>query len=113
MSKKHLAVCGLECTKCPAYIATLNNDDNLRQEIAAKWKVQFNADVKPCDVNCVGCLGDGVKIPHCQECGPRLCAVSKKVANCSACQEFHDCKTRKNFEKFCGMNMEDNFKNNK
>ncbi|MEG1806496.1 MAG: DUF3795 domain-containing protein, partial [Clostridia bacterium] len=28
--KKMIAYCGLDCEKCDAYIATINNDDALR-----------------------------------------------------------------------------------
>ena len=35
---KHLiAYCGLDCQKCEAHIATINNDDELRREVASKW----------------------------------------------------------------------------
>ena len=31
---KMIAHCGLDCTKCDAYIATINNDDELRESVA-------------------------------------------------------------------------------
>ena len=31
---KLIACCGLDCRKCDAYIATMNNDDNLRKKTA-------------------------------------------------------------------------------
>lgn len=34
---KFIAYCGLDCSTCEARIATINNDDNLRNEVAKKW----------------------------------------------------------------------------
>ena len=34
--KKLIAYCGLDCEKCDARIATINNDDNLRRETSRK-----------------------------------------------------------------------------
>ena len=32
-----IAYCGLDCEKCEARIATMNNDDALRQKVAKEW----------------------------------------------------------------------------
>ena len=34
---KLIAYCGLNCDTCEARIATINNDDNLREKVAKKW----------------------------------------------------------------------------
>ena len=34
-----IAYCGLDCEKCEARIATMNNDDALRQKVAKEWSV--------------------------------------------------------------------------
>ena len=34
---RYIAYCGLDCEKCEARIATINNDNNLRKEVAKKW----------------------------------------------------------------------------
>ena len=34
-----IAYCGLDCEKCEARIATMNNDDELRQNVAKEWSV--------------------------------------------------------------------------
>ncbi|HPV87171.1 MAG TPA: DUF3795 domain-containing protein, partial [Caldisericia bacterium] len=66
------ARCGLDCSKCDAYIATKNNDTKLRAEIARKWKVEFGFDAKPEDINCVGCSLEGAHVGYCNECKVRL-----------------------------------------
>jgi len=32
-----IAYCGLDCEKCDAHIATVNNDDALREKTAKLW----------------------------------------------------------------------------
>ena len=34
-----IAYCGLNCEKCEARIATINNDNDLRQKEARHWSV--------------------------------------------------------------------------
>ena len=81
--------CGLDCAICEAYLATRDNDDNARREIAEKWRTLYhNPKVKPVDINCLGCNSSGPYYQHCSECGVRQCAVSKKVDNCGRCGEY-------------------------
>ena len=40
--KQLIACCGLDCENCDARIATINNDDKLREETAQKWSVMNN-----------------------------------------------------------------------
>ena len=35
--KKLIACCGLDCEKCQARKATINNDDELRKKVAEEW----------------------------------------------------------------------------
>lgn len=111
---KLLAACGLDCSSCPAHIAYLTNDDDLRIATAKKWQEQFaecGQVFKPEDVNCVGCNAkNGVHIGHCGECAIRLCALNEKqIANCFVCQEFSDCQKRKDFEAQTGLDINTNF----
>ena len=34
---QYIACCGLNCETCEARIATVNNDDTLREKVAALW----------------------------------------------------------------------------
>lgn len=113
---KLLAVCGLDCAKCPAYIATKTNDDKLRAETVIKWNEQFaaaGANFKLQDINCVGCnVAEGAHIGHCAECAVRLCAHKRCHKKCIDCAEFSNCATRKDFEGQSGLNIDENFRTN-
>ncbi len=37
-----IACCGLNCSKCKAYLATQEDNDVKRAEVAKKWSVQYS-----------------------------------------------------------------------
>ena len=84
-----IAYCGLECTKCPAFIAKKENNDELRKKTAEQWSKQFNQTFAPEDMNCDGCLSiDGEHIQYCSVCEIRTCGIEKKVQNCAYCDDY-------------------------
>ena len=42
MMKQLIACCGLDCENCDARIATVTNDDALREKTAKAWSVMNN-----------------------------------------------------------------------
>ena len=94
-----IGFCGIKCNECKGYIATKNNDDILRKEIAEEWSKQFGSDIKPEDVNCDGCISvDGRHIGYCNICEIRKCGLENKVKNCAYCDEY-TCEKLDNFHK--------------
>ncbi len=92
-----IAFCGINCHECGAFIATKNNDDEKRAEVARVWSKQYNSDIKPEDINCNGCqTEDGVVFSYCQVCDLRKCGEEKGVTNCAHCSEYA-CTKLKNF----------------
>ena len=64
--KQLIACCGLDCESCDARIATVKNDDELREKTAQKWSAMNNApEITAATINCVGCHADGVKFAYC------------------------------------------------
>jgi hypothetical protein len=97
--EKMISYCGLDCNGCPAYIATAHDDDELRRKTAEQWCKDYGADIKPEDVNCVGCVPTtGQHIGHWDECEMRKCGQEKAVENCAYCDEFACEKLTKFFE---------------
>ncbi|MEG1394530.1 MAG: DUF3795 domain-containing protein [Clostridia bacterium] len=91
---KMIAYCGLDCEKCDAYIATINNDNALREKTAKLWAELNNAPITAAMINCLGCRGDGIKTPFCESmCGVRQCALKKGVKTCGECEKMKDCET--------------------
>jgi hypothetical protein len=84
-----VSVCGLLCNECGAFLATRNDDDEKRAEVARLWSKQYNADLKPEDINCSGCISDSEPIfGHCRVCEIRKCGKEKDVVNCAYCDQY-------------------------
>lgn len=83
-----IAYCGLDCSKCDAYLATREDSDAQRQATARKWSEMYQADIKPGQINCDGCKADGTRFFHCDNCDIRQCCISKGVDHCAACEEY-------------------------
>lgn len=93
---KMIAYCGLDCTKCDAYIATANDDNALRENTARLWAEANNAPITPEMINCMGCRVDGVKTPYCDSmCEVRQCAMRKSVDSCAHCADMDGCEILK------------------
>ena len=91
---KMIAYCGLDCAKCEARIATINNDDNLREKVAELWSKLNGILITKDMINCEGCRMDGVKTPFCDSlCEIRKCAMNHNYETCGDCRELNSCKT--------------------
>lgn len=88
-----IACCGLNCAQCDARIATVNNDDKLREKTAKKWAKMNNApQITPETINCMGCRAAGVKFAFCDYmCEIRKCVVAKDYNTCGDCAEMETC----------------------
>jgi hypothetical protein len=92
-----IACCGVDCSKCEGYIATHEDDDQKRAEVAEKWSVQYHSDIKPEHINCNGCKSTGAKFFFTENiCEIRKCNMKKSTANCAECAEYK-CKKLEDF----------------
>lgn len=90
--KNRIAYCGLDCEKCDAYIATLNDDQDLRKKTAKLWSELNNVPILPEHINCQGCRENGIKTVFCDSfCGIRQCALKKTVITCGDCTDIKKC----------------------
>ena len=83
-----LAPCGLDCSQCDCYIATINNDLALKTKLADQAREHQGMDIKPEDLNCVGCIMEGAHISYVDDCKIRACVLSRKLANCAYCVDY-------------------------
>ena len=94
-----ISFCGLLCNECGAFIATRDDDDEKRAEVAEQWSNGYNADIKPEDINCDGCLSGSERLfNHCKVCVIRKCGKEKSIANCAYCDEYACEKLEKIFQ---------------
>lgn len=93
-----IASCGLDCSKCDAYLATQENDEIKREAVAKKWSQMYRAEIRAEQINCDGCKSNGAKFFHCNDCDIRECCLEKGVENCAACKDYI-CETLSGFIK--------------
>lgn len=94
--KDFIGYCGLDCEKCEARLATINNDDALREKVAKEWGEMNNMEFQKEWINCEGCRIDGIKAMFCDSiCEIRQCALKKQYETCKDCSEMRDCKKLK------------------
>ncbi|MDR1756365.1 MAG: DUF3795 domain-containing protein [Culturomica sp.] len=92
--KELIACCGLDCENCDARIATVRNDDALREETARKWSAMNNVpEITAETINCMGCRTGGVKFAFCSDlCEIRKCVQGKGFDTCGDCEELEECR---------------------
>ena len=88
MSNPTHAFCGLDCSQCPAYIATQSNDIPKLTSLAAEW---FDGSTDYTIILCDGCrsnLDDSHIMKWCSECPTRNCAMNRGLENCAYCDDY-------------------------
>ena len=87
-----IAFCGLDCSACEAYKATVADDDNLREKVAKEWSELNHVTITPDMINCAGCRADGPKTVFCASlCQIRQCALKKGFSTCGDCEVMDRC----------------------
>lgn len=90
----YLAICGLNCKTCEARLATVHNDDALREKVAKEWSALNGVTIMPEMINCDGCRVAGAKTVFCDSlCPIRQCALGKQIGTCGDCAEKAACGT--------------------
>ncbi|MCI1666278.1 MAG: DUF3795 domain-containing protein [Atopobiaceae bacterium] len=92
--KETVGCCGLDCERCDAYVATVNDDDALREKTAELWSEMNHASITKSMIDCLGCRADGPKTPYCESlCEIRKCVRRKGFDTCGDCDELEGCET--------------------
>jgi hypothetical protein len=84
---KVIAMCGLICDDCIAFIATQKDDDELRRKVVEAWSTE-DEKLKLEDIDCDGCIVGKRLHSFCAICDVRLCGLQRNVENCAHCNEF-------------------------
>lgn len=87
--KKRIACCGVDCAACDAFIATRDDNEELRRATAARWSRQLGVPVAPDYINCDGCQQTGGRhLEYCSICGIRNCCLEKQIDTCAQCDRY-------------------------
>lgn len=82
-----IAMCGLVCNDCIAFIATQKNDAKLRERVVEAWSTEKER-LRLEDVDCDGCKAGGRLYMFCKVCNVRKCGLQRGIGNCGYCNEF-------------------------
>lgn len=82
------AACGIDCSECDTYKATIANDDVYREQTAQRMREQFKIEIQAGDINCLGCMAEGPHIGYCAICKIRTCVRHRGIDNCAFCEDY-------------------------
>jgi hypothetical protein len=89
MKEKIIAYCGLDCAKCPAFLASERLSMEERKKVAEQWSKEFNFQFTANDIDCVGCTQkQGKQVGHCAVCEIRLCGLKRELQTCAGCPDY-------------------------
>lgn len=92
MKNKFIGCCGLDCEKCDARIATITDDNDLREKTAELWTKLNGVLITPEMINCTGCRVEGAKTPFCDKlCSIHNCVREKGLDTCADCKKMNGC----------------------
>ena len=83
-----IAFCGIECTVCPAFLATRAGDTEALSKVAAEWSEQFGVEVTVESLLCDGCRAGARLCGYCDMCGVHQCASRRGVVTCAHCDAY-------------------------
>jgi hypothetical protein len=92
-----LSFCGLDCTACDVYKATVHGDQEARIRAAEGWQETARKHwgmetLDPNVLDCRGCRAPGKKHQGYGQCPAERCARQKGVASCGLCPEWEECR---------------------
>ncbi|MFX0170944.1 MAG: DUF3795 domain-containing protein [Candidatus Hodarchaeota archaeon] len=82
-----IGFCGVYCIECPAFIAKLENDHELREQVSRSW-FRNGFRFKPDEINYDGYHSDGELLAFCASCKVRNCALEKEFDTCADCDMY-------------------------
>ena len=97
MEISKVAYCGLNCEECPVWVASRNNDQDLKIKTAREWSRlyagELSQELTPDDVQCGGCRSRGTAVfLGCRVCPIRDCCNKKKFLSCAGCPGYDSCE---------------------
>ncbi|NHJ25387.1 MAG: DUF3795 domain-containing protein [Candidatus Lokiarchaeota archaeon] len=93
-----IAYCGINCSECPAYLATQKDDYEELKKVAKEWSNE-SMSFKPEEIYCDGCNQEECIFRWCRECPIRSCCREKGFKNCAYCEDYFCDNLKMTFDK--------------
>lgn len=94
--KELLCYCGHDCARCLTYLATINNDEELRKQSQSFYKTEFGMDIPLADIHCLGGHSEDI-FYLCKECPFIKCCKEHSIEMCCDCPKY-PCKDIKEYQ---------------
>ncbi len=79
--------CGHDCARCVTRLATVNNDNKLREQSRRFYKETFGYDIPLSEIRCMGGRTDDI-FKLCHGCPFGECCRGKGFGSCSECGDY-------------------------
>lgn len=79
--------CDHDCARCVTYLATVNNDNELRKQSQQFYKETFGFEIPLEDIHCLGGRSDDI-FKLCLDCPWMKCCRERSLDACSECGEY-------------------------
>ncbi|MFW9818434.1 MAG: DUF3795 domain-containing protein [Candidatus Thorarchaeota archaeon] len=97
--EKIIAYCGINCSECPAYLATQKDDYEELKKVAKEWSSE-EMSFKPEELYCDGCCtSKGKHVVWSSQCPIRNCCQEKGLENCAYCDDYFCDDLKMTFDK--------------
>jgi len=94
--KKAICYCGHDCSRCLTYLATVNDNEDLRKQSQKFYKTEFGIDIPPKDIHCLGGRSEDI-FYLCKECPLIKCCKEHSIEICCDCPKY-PCKDIKDYQ---------------
>ena len=91
-----MCCCGHDCSRCLTYLATINNNENLRKQSQSFYKTEFAIDIPLKDIHCLGGRSEDV-FCLCKECPFIKCCKEHEIEMCPECCDY-PCEKIKDYQ---------------
>ena len=83
----HPCCCGHDCGRCVTYLATVGQDEALRQRAQTFYRDTFGLSIPLSELHCMGGRSDDV-FYLCKGCPWMKCCSERNVSSCDECADY-------------------------
>lgn len=92
-----LCYCGHDCSRCVTYLATIYQDERLRQQAKDFYQTSMGREIPLDQIHCLGGRSDDIFF-LCADCPWMQCCKEQGISSCSECSKY-PCKPLADYEK--------------
>lgn len=99
---ENISFCGINCEKCPVYVATIDGSLEKKQVVSREWGELYDRTFSVDEMICYGCKSD-IRFFLCSKCDIESCNRDKGIGACRSCATY-PCERIKAFNDYLDKN---------